>query len=355
MLFSSGVGRYLREILARMPDGLGPSIRFVCNSPEQREWIHALAPSASFKSSDAGIYSMREQWQALGFPADATYWVPHYNVPWLCRCSLIATVHDVAPLALPGAFGGILRRIAAHFYFGCVRHRTRHIIAVSKFTRGELVTRGLASAERISVIPNGVGWYWFEGAPLVGLRRSLLYVGNLKPHKNLGRLVDAVGIVRRHEPLELVIAGRIDGFRTGLAGTLLDRLRRTPWIRLLGEVSDAQLRRQYREAEALVFPSEYEGFGLPVLEAMAAGCPVICSNLPALSEIAGAARGAGGVVDYFDPKSPDGMAAAILARIALPTSERARLANNGRKLAAGFTWERTASATWAVLLGKDPS
>jgi len=87
-----------------------------------------------------------------------------------------------------------------------------------------------------------------------------------------------------------------------------------------------------------------------VLEAMAAGCPVICSRVPALLEIAGAARGSGGVVDYFDPRSPDDMAAAILRRIALPAAERARLANNGRKWAGAYTWERAASATWALLL-----
>jgi len=350
MLFSSGIGRYLREILARAPYCPGQKLRFVCSSPEQWEWIDAFVPSASVVESDAGIYSIAEQWQALRLPADATYWVPHYNVPWLFRGRLVATVHDLAPLALPEAFGGIKRRIAARFFFGCVRLRARRVIAVSNFTRGELLRSGVARAEQISVIPNGVGSYWFDGAVPERRSRRLLYVGNLKPHKNLGRLVEAVEKVRLLEPIELAIAGRIDGFRTGLATPLLERLRSTPWIRLLGEATDAELRGQYGEAEALVFPSMYEGFGLPVLEAMAAGCPVVCSRLPALVEIAGPSRGAGGVVDYFDPGNPDEMADAILARIRLPEPERARLGREGRRLAAGHTWERAAGATWELLL-----
>ncbi|HEY1764166.1 MAG TPA: glycosyltransferase family 1 protein, partial [Opitutaceae bacterium] len=295
------------------------------------------------------IYSPREQSLARALPSEATLWIPHYNVPRLGRCRVVATVHDVAPLAIPSAFGGPLKQLAARFLFSSVRKRAHRIIAVSDFTRGELTAHGVSESKRIIVIPNGVSSYWFEGPATEARVNRLLFVGNLKPHKNLERLVDVVEMARRHLPLELVVIGRTSGFRSGLPGRLLDYMRTTPWIQLLGEVSDSELRAQYREAAALVFPSMYEGFGLPVLEAMASGCPVICSAIPSVQEVAGPPRETGGVVDYFDPTSSVDMAATIVRRLSLEVADRERSAADGRRLAATYTWEKTARATWEVL------
>jgi glycosyltransferase involved in cell wall biosynthesis len=351
MLFSSGIGRYLREILSRAPVDRAFELEVMCNSPAQRDWVCAFVPLAVPMSSGARIYSVREQLLALQFPPNTTYWVPHYNVPWLCRCRLVATVHDVAPLALPDVFNGRMRRWAARFYFDGVRRRTRHIIAVSQFTRSELQSRGLAGSGNVSVITNGVSSFWFCGEP-VGERSSvLLYVGNPKPHKNLARLIDSIEIVRGTHPVELAVAGRIDGFRTGLSGGLIERLRTTPWIRLLGETNDKELREHYRRSDALVFPSLYEGFGLPVLEAMAAGCPVVASSAGALVELAGRPRGEGGVVDFFDPYDVRDIAAAITRSLELPARERERIRAEGRRIASSHTWDRTAADTWALLAG----
>jgi glycosyltransferase involved in cell wall biosynthesis len=354
MLFASGIGRYLREILIRKPAHLEGDLHFIHNSPAQREWIREYFPLAPLIESRAGIYSWREQCLARALPSQASLWIPHYNVPLLGRCRVIATVHDIAPLAIPSVFGGPLKRVAARLYFASVRRRANRIITVSQFTRGELIAHGIADAKRISVVPNGVGSFWFERPTREGRGNRLLFVGNLKPHKNLERLVDVVEMARRHLPLELVVVGRIAGFRSGLSGRLLDYMRTTPWIRLLGEVSDSELRALYHEAAALVFPSMYEGFGLPVLEALAAGCPVVCSAIPALQEIAGPPREAGGVVDYFDPASSVDMAAAILRRMILEDTEREKLASDGRTAAAAFLWDKTAQATWEVLQEDTP-
>jgi glycosyltransferase involved in cell wall biosynthesis len=351
MLFSSGIGRYLREILSRRPDWQSSTLHVVTNSREQSDWIRTFLPSASLIPSKAGIYSLREQWHALRFPGDSTYWVPHYNVPALSRGRMIVTVHDLAPLALPEAFKGPMKRIAARFYFGRVGSRASRIIAVSNFTRDEMLLHGIADSQRISVIPNGVDSYWFSGEPHGNRRTRLLYVGNLKPHKNLERLVSAIEEVRRHEPVELTIAGKVDGFRSGLESSLIHRLRSTTWIRLLGETSDSHLRKQYSESSALVFPSLYEGFGLPVLEAMAGGCPVVCSNIPALVEVGGSARKDGGIVDYFNPMDVGAMTEAITRSIRMPASERAEISHRGKIHAAGFSWDHTAKATWDLLSG----
>ena len=352
MLFSSGIGRYIREMLLRIPESVPFSIEIVCNTQNQRDWIDQAVPSAAPLLCRAKIYSLREQLLALQMPFGATYWVPHYNVPRLCSCRLVATIHDVAPLALPDVFSGLKRRWAARFYFNSVKHRSSHIIAVSQFTRCELQNRGLARAGSISVIENGVGSFWFQGPVGGGKRDVLLFVGNLKPHKNLGRLIDAMEIVRKTYPVELEVAGRMGGFRTGLDDRFVERLRSTPWIRAIGEPSDEELRRHYQEARAFIFPSLYEGFGLPMLEAMAAGCPVVASRAGALVEVAGRERVLGGVVDYFDPLDVRDMASAIKRNLGMSGVEKERVQAGGRRIASSYTWERAAKATWSLLAEK---
>ncbi|HZP59423.1 MAG TPA: glycosyltransferase family 1 protein [Opitutaceae bacterium] len=352
MLFSSGIGRYLREILQRIPKDAPFELSAVYNTLQQKEWLETFVPSAVPVASGARIYSCREQWLAFSLPADATFWVPHYNIPRLGRCRVVATVHDLAPLALPGIFRGRLRQWAARFYFGGVKRRACHVIAVSRFTHGELLRRGLAQAENISVIPNGVGAFWRRGRRVPEVRNRLLYVGNLKPHKNLARLIEAVEIVQKRHPVELAITGRIEGFRTGLDRALLKKLDSTDWIRLLGETTDGELREHYQQAGALVFPSLYEGFGLPLLEALAAGCPAVASNIGALTEIGGKPRQEGGAVEYFDPYNVEDMAAAIDRTLALSDGERNRVKAVGRAIASAHTWDKAAESTWSLLAEK---
>lgn len=348
MLFSSGIGRYLREILLRHPTPTA-SFDIFCHPGAQEDWLRAHIPAARCRLTTAPLYSSHEQLLAWRLPRDVTYWVPHYNVPLLVRCRLIATVHDLAPLALPRLFDGGLRQWAARFYFRALRQRTQRILTVSQFSRTEMHALGLNSSHPVSVVPNGVGAFWSGGTPAAVPGNRVLYVGNLKPHKNLERLIAAMEIVRKTHPLELDIAGRIEGFRTGLSRTFIDKLRTAPWIRLLGEVSDHELRRHYHEASALVFPSLYEGFGLPLLEAMAAGCPVLSSRAGALVEVAGRARELGGVVEYFDPRDPQDIAAALLRHTRLSAPERIRIQHDGRQIAAAYSWDKTAAATWALL------
>lgn len=349
MLFASGIGRYLREVLQRMPETDRPATRLICNTREQRDWVATHLPEVAMEDSVAGIYSLREQFLAWRVPTGATLWVPHYNVPRLGRVRLVATVHDVAPLALPEIFGGAARQLAVRFYFQTVRRRASHVIAVSRFTRDELQRIAGVPAARTTVIHNGVGELWFDASLTSERNGHVLYVGNLKPHKNLARLVEAMERVRQTRAVGLDIVGKVEGFRTGLAASLVERLRALPWIRWHGEISDLALRQLYQSAAALVFPSLYEGFGLPLLEAMGAGCPVVASRAASLPEIGGRPRTAGGFVDYFDPQEPAAMADAILGRLAVPEVESLRLRTAARNHAAGFAWDRTAQETWRLL------
>lgn len=355
MLFHSGIGRYLREVLARWPvDG---SLRetYLYNTDEQRDWLAVARRRATFIRTNASIYSLKEQFLPLNVPADSLYWVPHYNLPRQCAAHLIATVHDAAPLVLKEAFRGRVQRLAAAFYFSAVRRTARRIMAVSQFTARELTKHANVAPHRIEVVPNGVDEAWTASAPeLPRDRQRLLFVGNLKPHKNLARLVDALELLRNQRGLEvtLEIVGQTSGFRAGLEAETAARLARTPWIKLHGKVDDAFLRNLYAEVGALVFPSLYEGFGLPMLEAMAAGCPVIASSAGALPEVGGPDHARRGSVVYFDPRAPADIARALEYFLRLPDAELVRIGEAGKRRAAAYSWDTTASRTRHVIISE---
>ncbi len=354
MLFASGIGRYLREVLARWPDAVVPEA-YIYSTEEQQAWLAATRPGAVLIPTRAGIYSLREQALPLGLPPDVVYWVPHYNLPWLGRAHVVATVHDAAPLVLREAFPRPAQRLAARFYFGAVRRRARRVLVVSDFTAGELTQHARVRRDLIEVVPNGVDGSWQASSPAVPRRpHRLLFVGNLKAHKNLGRLLEAIERVRREtgRDVSLDVVGQTSGFRAGLEESTAERLRRTAWVRLHGKIDDEQLRGLYAEAGALVFPSLYEGFGLPMLEAMAAGCPVVAARAGALPEIGGTDQADGGGVVYFDPRDPVDIATQLERFWRLPATEHARMGEFGRARTARFSWDETARRTREVLLAE---
>jgi glycosyltransferase involved in cell wall biosynthesis len=225
------------------------------------------------------------------------------------------TVLDLQHELFPQYFSRAELAYRRVFYRAAVR-RSRLVIAISNEVKATIVERLGVGAERVRVAPLGVDLGRFS--PGSGERRPfLLYPANAWPHKNHERLFAAFELVRRTRPeLRLVLTG---------AG--LDRLRLPAGAESRGRVSEAQLVELYRTAEALVFPSLYEGFGLPPLEAMACGCPVSVSRAGALPEVCGdAAR-------YFDPTSVDEIATAILN----PPGGEA-----GPARAALFTWDECA-------------
>lgn len=353
MLFHSGIGRYLREVLARWPADGALQETFICNSEEQKEWLTQARPRPTFVVTRAGIYSPGEQLLPLRIPRGSLYWVPHYNLPFSSRAHVVATVHDAAPLVLKDMFSGYLHRLAAAFYFGAVRRTARRVIAVSQFTADELTRHAGLTPDTIEVVPNGVDEGWqSEHAAGPRERFRLLFVGNLKPHKNLGRLLDAIEVLRAQRGLhiELDVVGQAAGFRAGLEARAATRLERTPWIKLHGKVSDVRLRQIYARAAGLVFPSLYEGFGLPMLEAMAAGCPVIASSAGALPEVGGPDHERGGSVVYFDPRDHYSIAERIEYFLRLPASEHARMSELGKQRATTYSWETTATRTRDVIL-----
>ena len=262
-------------------------------------------------------------WYPHGLPHEArgldVLHCPTFRGPARSRVPVVVTVHDLAVLRHPEAFNQWTRRYS-RFAVPRVARAARRLIAVSEFTKGEIVELLGVPAERITVIPNGVGEPFAPDGP-ASEGDYVLAVGTLEPRKNLAVVQQAAE--RSAAPLRVVGA-------RGWGDVQVDG-----W---LGRVSDSDLAALYRGARCLVYPSLYEGFGIPVLEAMACGTPVVTSRGGATEEVAG---GAAVLVDPNDP-------AAVAAGIEEAASRRDELRALGLERAAQFTWERVAAETRAV-------
>ena len=257
---------------------------------------------------------------------DAT--VVHYpltlRIPTVHQPSVV-TLFDLQHLDLPQLFSRSERAFRAFAYHRSVRGADR-IIFSSTFVAERAIEQLQLDASRVRVIPLGIdGERW---SPATGPReRFLLYPARRWPHKNHARLFDAFALLRHtHPELTLVLTGG------GEYGTL------PPGVEARGLVYEAELLSLYRRAAAVVFPSLYEGFGQPPLEAMACGCPVACSNQASLPEVCGEAAA------LFDPSDPEAIAAAVERVLAEPQ----RWTRLGLARAASYSWERCAAAHEAV-------
>jgi glycosyltransferase involved in cell wall biosynthesis len=256
--------------------------------------------------------------RAAHFPL--TVELPRSHVP------TAVTVHDLQHLAYPELFSGAERLYRRVAYHGSA-WRARLVIVPSGFVRDTVVERLGIPPQRVRVIHHGIDHELF--APNDDARESfLLYPARPWPHKNHTRLFEAFSLLRREHPdLELVLTGGghdQEGLPDG--------------VRVAGLVSAEALASLYRRAAALVFPSLYEGFGAPPLEAMACGCPVAVSRAAALPEVCGDA------VEYFDPHSAEDIAMAVTRLLAAPQ----RLVAHAIAHARSFTWERSSRAHDAV-------
>jgi glycosyltransferase involved in cell wall biosynthesis len=228
-------------------------------------------------------------------------------------------VHDLAILRAPEAFPR-WHRLYGRTGLTHVLRSADAIVAVSEFTRAETVELAGVPAERIRVVPHGVDPVFTPEGPRAD-GEYVLAVATLEPRKNLGTLVEAFALLAE-TGLSLAVAG---GQGWG-EQPQLDR----PGIVRLGRVSDEELARLYRGAAAVVYPSRFEGFGMPIVEAMASGAPVVASAHPSLDEASGTAA------VRADPESPQAIADAV--REALARRDELRAA--GLEHARAFTWRR---------------
>jgi glycosyltransferase involved in cell wall biosynthesis len=262
----------------------------------------------------------------------------------------VTTIHDVFAWSLPG-YSSLLDTLIYKQWLTRRWAKTDAVITVSGQSRADVETYLKVDSERVRVIPHGVtsGFHPME-IPAVnavvrdtlGIRRPyVLYVGALTQRKNIARLVHAFASVRREHPqLLLVLAGPRSWKKTPIAEILFD-LNLEEHVLLTGPVTDRELAALYNGALVFVFPSLYEGFGLPVLEAMACGTPVLTSCVSSLPEVVG---DAGRMVDPYDVEA----IAVALSDLVGNASLRDRYCQLGLQRASQFTWEATARQTWAV-------
>ena len=261
------------------------------------------------------------------------------------RFRRVVTIHDLLYRVVPDAHFGVLG-LGMRVLIPAAAHRSHRVIAISQATAADIRRYLHVPASRIDVIPQGVG-ATPSGEPeredvlrerhALGARQVALSVSAKRPHKNLVRLLEALAAIPPERRPVLVIPG----YPTPYEATLRRRAEQLGVmgdLRLLDWVSGRELEGLYALADVFVFPSLYEGFGLPVLEAMRRGVPVACSDRSSLPEVAGNAA------LLFDPEDA-GAITATIERVLGDPAEAARLREAGRAQAARFTWAATARAT----------
>jgi len=282
-----------------------------------------------------------------------------FATPLAAACPTVVTVHDLSFLRYPDAFRPF-NRLYLSLATKLSTRRAARVIAVSESTRQDVIRLCGAPPERVIVVPNGVTADFRPADPVAvaafrrhqGLPpRFILFLGTLEPRKNLVRLIDAYAQWRRASDgvVKLLIAGGQGWFYERIFQRV-NELGLTDDVLFPGFVPGAELPWFYRAAELFVYPSRFEGFGLPVLEAMACGTPTITSTAAALREVAGDAA------LLVDPEDTAGWAAAIGHVLSDPILA-ARLRDAGPRRAANFSWPRTAAVTVdvyrAVLTGQE--
>ncbi len=325
---------YTNGLPAALPP-LGPN--FTLRSiPLPRLWTHArLGPAL-----------LRDRPDLLFVPAHV---IPLVHPP------SVVTIHDLGYLSFPEAHTA-RRRLELHLTTRWSLRAARRVIAISQATKDDLVRHYGADPARVSVVHHGLSpdFRPVEDPGAIAAARArhglagpyLLYVGTVQPRKNLERLIEAfalaLGEASELPDLTLAIAGR-RGWLTEAIERRARELGIEGRVRFLGYLPDEELPALLSGATAFVFPSLYEGFGMPVLEAMACGAPVLTANSSSLPEVAGDAA------LLVDPRDTHAIAAG-LRRLVQDEALRAELRARGLAHAAGFTWERCARETLAVLL-----
>lgn len=346
-LNTSGIGTYLRNTLPGVMAAF-PEEEFCLLGDKSALAKLEGANRANVRLVDvkAPMYSLAEQLELKRkIPKETSlFWATHYNIPLLYRGRMLVTVYDLFHLAMPKLVGGLHKRLYAKVMFNAVRRKASAIITISHFTKKELVRFVGEGLQEIHPIHLGVDESWFniERANNPYGKPYLLYVGNVKPHKNLSTLIGAFGSLVDKIPHDLVIIGKKEGFITGDKIVASEATKLGNRVHFTGYLEDKLMRQYFAHADVFVFPSLYEGFGLPPLEAMAAGCPVIVSEAASLPEVCGDS------VLYCNPYKYEDIAKKIMEILNNETL-RNELRNKGIAHAHKFTWEKCCIETCNVI------
>jgi glycosyltransferase involved in cell wall biosynthesis len=345
-LHDFGIGTYIRNLLRHLAR-MDRETEFVllCRPQDQQE---LASVGANFRGvpETAANYSIAEQltvpW-ALKREGVTLFHAPHYVLPPLVRCRSVVTIHDCIHLMFPQYLPNRLALAYARTSITAAARRANRVLTVSESSKRDILRFVDVPADKIDVIYNAYDERFGvepheEDVVRVRERFQLhdefvLYAGNVKPHKNLTRLIEAFNLVRQRglDHLKLVMIGDEISKYTALRRAVHHH-QLHKYVRFLGYLPEETLAVMYRLAGVFVFPSLYEGFGLPPLEAMASGTPVVTSNVSSLPEVAG---NAALLVDPYDPAA----IAEGIYTVLTDESVRRDLRRKGLARASQFSWE----------------
>lgn len=345
-----GIGRYIQNLIAALEKIDIQNKYFIFLGPDNFDDYQPAAPNFKKVLADFSIYGWREQlfWPIMlrRYRLDLVHF-PHFNVPLFYRRPFVLTIHDLIISHYPDSRATTLPiwlyRLKLLVYRLVVRsasRRARKIIAVSRFTKDDIIRILKIKPEKIRVIYEGVSLPKIMGQDRrswflkLGLRQPyLLYVGSAYPHKNLSRLLLAFKeLTTINENCQLVLVGKINYFYRRLKKEI-DQLGLMEKVKLTGYCSDEELVYLYQKAQAYVFPSLLEGFGLPPLEAQQYDLPVVSSRASCLPEILGQSS------IYFDPFDIQDMSRQI-NRILTDDQLRQELIAAGRENLKKYSWSK---------------
>jgi alpha-1,3-rhamnosyl/mannosyltransferase len=348
-----GIGRYVRSLVQAMKPLLGAN-----------ETLYVLTPATGdIPEKDAGIeyipvdisnFELRQQWglrKILGELEVDVYHSPYYLMPYFLSMPMVLTIHDFIPQFFPQYVSGRARlffKLAMQLAVGSAQK----FISVSEATRQDFLRLYNVPSEQVATIHHGAYAPDFDSAtPIEDIRQKyqlpenyVLYVGINKPHKNLAALINGwQKVVSQQDTHKLVIAGSWDTHYPE-PKLLTESLGLSDQIKFIGRVDEVDLPSLYRAADVFAFPSKYEGLGFPVLEAMACGTAVLCSNISSLPEVVGDAA------VLVDPDQPGDIAKELLYLIQ-NDDRRAFLVEEGYAQTRKFSWESCARAVLEIYRG----
>lgn len=349
----SGIGRYVENLLVETIK-LDPTNHYiVLVRPGETNSLPLPKGKVEYVETDIVWYTPQEQ---IALPKlldslkpDLVHFV-NFNVPLTYRKPYVVTIHDLTLLRYKNIRGGLLAPFTYRLKDVVMRHvlktaikRSRVIFTPSQYVKQDVMKRYRVKDDKKIIVTLNAADAPKPKRPAdlkrFGIKASekfLLYVGNAYPHKNLERLIAAYQLLLKDEKLSyrLVLAGRKDEFHARLE-KLLKKRKLQDKVIFTDHVSDEELAALYQRASLYVFPSLSEGFGIPGLEAMAWGLPVVSSNATCLPEIYGDA------VEYFDPKQPKEMAE-VITRVLGDKPLQAQMIRRGKERIKKYSWQKSA-------------
>lgn len=341
----TGVQRFACELVKALDALIGkgiidPKYSFLLITPSGTEIPFELS---HIRVKQAGLFA-GHLWEQLELPLYARRGVllSLCNSAPLLKTHQLVVIHDAAVYAVPHAYS-VVFRAWYKFMLPLLGKMARHLITVSQFSRSELLRYCGYDEAKITVVQEGkehILAHTPDNTILqragIGDRPFILAVSSLTPNKNFGAVARAIGIIGS-EKFYLVVAGSSNPKVFSTAQTVLP-----DFVKYAGYVNDAELRALFESAACFVYPSFYEGFGLPPLEAMACGCPVIVSKAASLPEVCGDAA------LYCDPYDHTDIAQKIVQVLHDP-GKQDDMRRKGLKQAAKYSWEKAAISVWAVV------